>query len=333
MSNSLVDLLSQVKIHEKQSSGPLEVFPLFSAMNGGPAYVTLKQALEQNWIRVTELTNAGSVPQLRVVNSSDHLVLLLDGEELVGAKQNRVLNTSVLLNAKTETVIPVSCTEQGRWSFRSESFADSGVVMASKARSLKSLAVMASLSEDRGFDSNQGQVWSEISEMQAKAGVRSSTGAMKDVYTSQARELDAYVRAFPCLPEQQGILVATGGRIAGLDFVSCKKAYVSLHEKLVKSYAMEAILDGQQPVATSESAARLFLNELADSREAQYPSVGVGQDVRLEGRSAVGSALVYQDTVIHLASFHMEGQSQESGMAGFARPRRYQQRRTGGDVV
>jgi hypothetical protein len=37
---------------------------------------------------------AGPVPELRVENGSDIRVLFLEGEQLVGAKQNRILNIS-----------------------------------------------------------------------------------------------------------------------------------------------------------------------------------------------------------------------------------------------
>ena len=43
----------------------------------------------------------------------DSRVLLYDGEELVGAKQNRILNVSVLVEAKSTLRIPVSRVEQG----------------------------------------------------------------------------------------------------------------------------------------------------------------------------------------------------------------------------
>jgi len=56
--------------------------------------VTAAGALE-----VTEVSEGGSVPTLRVVNKGDRAVFLLDSEELVGAKQNRILNTSVLIAA------------------------------------------------------------------------------------------------------------------------------------------------------------------------------------------------------------------------------------------
>jgi hypothetical protein len=66
-------------------------------------------------VRVTELNAGGSVPELRLENNADLPVLLVDGEELVGAKQNRVLNLTILAPAKRTTVIPVSCVEAGRW--------------------------------------------------------------------------------------------------------------------------------------------------------------------------------------------------------------------------
>lgn len=59
------------------------------------------------------------MPQLAVINDGPIAVLIIDGEELIGAKQNRVLNTTVLLKERSKTVIPVSCTEQGRWQWRS----------------------------------------------------------------------------------------------------------------------------------------------------------------------------------------------------------------------
>ena len=49
-------------------------------------------------------------------------VLLVDGEELIGAKQNRVLNLSILIPAKQRCVIPICCVEAGRWRAASREF-------------------------------------------------------------------------------------------------------------------------------------------------------------------------------------------------------------------
>ena len=82
----------------------LTVFPLMIHNEDGPDYLTLWQAMSSQLLAITEINEGGSVPDLKVMNKSDHAVLLLDGEELVGAKQNRVLNTTILIKAKSETI-------------------------------------------------------------------------------------------------------------------------------------------------------------------------------------------------------------------------------------
>src|SRR5690606_1658034 len=67
---------------------------------------------------VTGVSEAGAVPHLRLLNRGAGQVFLLDGEELAGAKQNRILNLSLLVPGGTALDIPVSCVEQGRWSWR-----------------------------------------------------------------------------------------------------------------------------------------------------------------------------------------------------------------------
>ena len=117
-----------------KTAGSLAFFPLFRDTPGTFPYLTLGEALERHVLVITEVSQGGSVPELAVENSGDTAVLLLDGEELRGAKQNRVLNTSILLAPKARYVVPVSCTEQGRWHYVSNTFEDSGYVMSRGAR-------------------------------------------------------------------------------------------------------------------------------------------------------------------------------------------------------
>ncbi len=107
--------------------------------------------MSEGLLSVAEVNEEGSVPELKVTNAADMSVLLLDGEELMGAKQNRVLNTSILLVVKSETIIPVSCTEHGRWSYSSPAFSDSGVVMSPSLRMRKVSSVSTSLERIRGL--------------------------------------------------------------------------------------------------------------------------------------------------------------------------------------
>src|SRR6266542_2842747 len=141
MNASIQNYLSSLRLGEPQVHRNIIVFPLLGSSIGGSRWLTLGEALEQQLLSVTEVSHGGSVPNLIVINRADRPVLLLDGEELIGSKQNRVLNTTILLKEKSETIVPVSCTERGRWSYVSAAFADANVVMASKIRVQKMMAM------------------------------------------------------------------------------------------------------------------------------------------------------------------------------------------------
>lgn len=89
-------------------------------------------------------------------------MLLVDGEELVGAKQNRVLNLTILGGAGKSLPIPVSCVEQGRWSYRSREFAGARRNLFAAARAKKMSSASQSLARAGSRRGDQAEVWSDI---------------------------------------------------------------------------------------------------------------------------------------------------------------------------
>lgn len=81
--------LEKAKIGRKQSYQNLAVFPLLSPYATALDYIMLDEALDRGLMEVAEVHESGSVPELKVVNKSSKMILILDGEELVGAKQKR----------------------------------------------------------------------------------------------------------------------------------------------------------------------------------------------------------------------------------------------------
>lgn len=305
MDELIADYIYQVELGEVQEYKGMSVFPLFNCGNDS-LYITLKEALDADLLTVTEIDDIASVPELNVINRANVPVLLLDGEELVGAKQNRVLNTTILLKPNCETVIPVSCTEQGRWSYNSLKFRDSGNVASYRVRRSKSASVNESLQRQGEFRSDQRMVWNEIDEMAQDAGVSSRTRAMQDVYLSREEDLKMYNRSFPVQEGQKGILVMVNGEVMGLDIISSGIAYHVLHRKLLKSYALEALIqEGNcEGGFNGLDKARSFLDEVRLSMGEKHKSVGYGWDHRLEGPRVVGSSITYRDQVIHTAFFN-----------------------------
>jgi len=317
------DFISKISFGELQNFKNLQIIPLFTEGEEGLVYLTLKEALEKRLLVVKEVSADASVPELKVINNADVPVFLMDGEELAGAKQNRVLNTSILVKEKSELIIPVSCTEQGRWSYRTEEFFNSENILSSKIRRKKAANVNDSLKESGRYHSDQGVIWDDIAELSANAGVHSPTGAMRDVFEKKKADLEDYMKAFQYLPHQKGIFVLVGGEIVGFDMLSRETAFGDIFSKLVKSYAMDAMLEKKKKenMDWRETAGK-FLEDIKKCQEKKYASLGQGWDYRFEGKDKVGSALVFNNTIIHMAFFMMSKEERVDRMSGYKRRRR-----------
>jgi hypothetical protein len=305
MTDVLNRTLGHMNYGEPQHFRNLCVVPLFNGGGGGPVYRTLREALDRGEVEVTEVSEGGQVPHLKVSNQADAPLVLVDGEELAGAKQNRIVNTTLMLEAHSETIIPVSCTEAGRWGYTSRRFDDSGVVMSARARYGKSARLLYNLRMNAGYDAGQSEVWRDIDKLHDKLGSRSRTAAMKDAYIQRDQELKDYLAAFPLIEGQQGLVVFLNGVAVGADYLSRPDAYSGLHSKFLQSHIIEAIGEEDKSLlAEWKVDALLFLQTILSAKEvSRHQPVGLGQDLRLEGDRTNGSALIHEDTVIHLSVY------------------------------
>ena len=320
MHEILNEAMRGFKLGKLKCSGPLGLIPVSLTDAGGPEYLTLGEALHQGALSITEVSEGGNVPELKVVNRGAKPVLLLDGEELKGAKQNRVVNATIRLPEKSERVIPVSCTARGRWHSVSKQFDDAGVVMARNIRAEKNRSVANSIRMEGSYRSDQGQVWEGIDCLAAEAGVRSRTGAMHDVYRDREGDLDQLVEGFACAKGQKGLIACLHGEVAGFELLSSARAFVLLFPKLLRSYAMEAMLvKGDKRRAASPAKAQAFLDRLEKCMVSRHPSVGYGEDVRFQAAKVMGAALIHESVVIHAAFFAVPAERER--MAGMRRRR------------
>jgi hypothetical protein len=171
--------LDSITFGKPLTFGAVTVVPLHRVGAPEPDWLTLAEAGDA--VTVTEVSDADDVPTLTVTNNADRAVLLLDGEELIGAKQNRILNTTVLIAAHARAAIPVSCVEQGRWSYRSRRSVASDYSLYASLRRTKSARVSQSLREGRRHEADQGKVWDELAQKAASLNVESPTDAMRAV--------------------------------------------------------------------------------------------------------------------------------------------------------
>ena len=310
IASELTALASRLTLGPAHSFGRLTVVPLLDQAAKPSGWLTLDAALAEGQIEVTEVSDAGSVPQLRLLNRSSSPLFLLDGEELVGAKQNRILNLSILVPADSNFEVPVSCVEQGRWSWRSRGFQSAGRVIYSKLRRSNAEAVSLSLRSSGSRHADQGQVWDSISIKSERMSVHSDTGAASAIYERYRVELDEFTVGMAVLPGQVGAAFLLDDRFAGLDLLAGPDVLAHLLPKIVRSYALDALDDDRvhggpdlNPGPQHEAPVQVVrdaIERISGLEASRHSALGLGEDLRLRGGSLIGSAVVSEGAIAHL---------------------------------
>jgi hypothetical protein len=306
VASEISSLATRLSFGEVQAFRTLNVVPLLDPAAPPADYLTLDQALARGQTVITEVSDAGTVPALKVLNRGATPVFLLDGEELVGAKQNRILTLSILVPGASELEIPVACVEQGRWAWRGRAFASSDSVIFSKLRRSNAETISANLSRAGRRQADQGAVWCRIADKSARMSVHSDTTAASALNERYRQELDEFVAGIAPVEHQVGAAFLVNGRFAGLDVLAGPNLLAQLLPKLVRSYALDAVDDaeadlfrgaaGSDPIADVKDA----LARLARTASDRHRAVGQGEEVRVNGERLVGGALIDRGTTVHL---------------------------------
>ena len=324
MDTLLQELMNRVKIGARQTHDNMSVLCLLSETQASTGFISLDDALQNHGLRITEVSKNGSVPELAVVNPSEHMALLLDGEEIVGAKQNRALNTTVLVAPKSKTKIPVSCVEMGRWHYSSKKFESRSRTMNADMRKSKSMSVNEHLNRTGRFTADQGQVWYEIDRKYDRMCVDStSTMAMSAIYESMKSPSEAYMKRFRPITAQIGFIAMIEGKLAGMEMINNYEVFAANHQKLVNSYVIDALeYYGNQTglgVRSARSRSEKFLVGVGKSLVERRPSVSLGNDLRLGAPYITGCGLEYENEILHLSVFPKDQKKTREVVSSFSR--------------
>jgi hypothetical protein len=294
--------LAHLELGELQVAGALTLVAVHADAppQESLAYQTLEQGLAAGTVVLTELPQA-TVPTLQVVNNSRLPLLLLDGEEVVGGRQNRVVNTTVLVPGQTTFDLDVTCVEHGRWYEAAPEF-KTGEAVYPTLRGQKARQVAASLAASAGPRADQGVVWDEVANRQYAAHTIAPTNALHDLYLQRDAELVDAVRQFNLPEGAVGVIATLNGRARCADVFDRPSTLRAYWSRLVRSYALETSGPGVRPDTALGSALRLLSRARRAERQ-PFPSAGLGGDVRLSGSGITGAALTHAGVVVHTAVF------------------------------
>jgi ARG/rhodanese/phosphatase superfamily protein len=247
-------------------------------------------------VAVPQYTSA-SVNELVLINRSKRPLLLLAGELVSGGKQDRIIAKDRIVPVGAEPLpLDVFCVEHGRWTGTSSQF------IASKT------IVHPSVREQAAVKQDQNEVWSAVRSGSAaglaggvppSAAPRLSSEVLSAAIAADAPtqsyskiyehsrvgvSVDSFVeelqrrferatsgeRKFPVV----GVVIAYGGEVAWSDIFASGELFKHYRDKLLRSYAVEALARPALRETASPDDAREFLRRL-NGREVQETEAGV----------------------------------------------------------
>ena len=273
------------------------------------AFLTLEEGLSRGEVTVREqgaemlIRNRGngrpippgysgpSVNQLVLINHSKRPLLLLAGELVSGGKQDRII-------AKDRIVAPfgdplpldVFCVEHGRWSAGS-SFNEAKTI------------VHPSVRENAAINQKQADVWAAVTGGSNVSGRMASPSAapprVSSADISETVTVEAQTQSYKKIYESRrvgssvetvveemqrrfhretsglkgervvGVVVAYGGEVAWSDIFASSELFDAYWNKLLRSYAVEAVARPSLREKASSGDAREFLRRLDGHEETE----------------------------------------------------------------
>jgi hypothetical protein len=257
---------------------------------------------------------SGEVNRLVLVNNSSRPLVLLAGEIVTGGKQDRVVGKDRIIPAHGDADLSVFCVEPGRWTATSDRFhaydgnmaqpsvrakamgdKDQQKVWEEVHKSNQGMAEVVAASPAGGVGAGSGGgIGSSESQRRAAAELSSTTSYARVMANDEVKKrMDEAVAPIAGprsdvlrrLRAQKavGVVVAVNGRIIWADLFASTDLLSAYWEKLVRSYAAEALTVGGRGGYASTKAAQAFLDDFDGTRQVVETEPGVFRHTEVSG--------------------------------------------------
>lgn len=259
--------------------------------------LTLDEAISSNALVVKEVSSSGSVNQLAVTNNSKKTVFIMAGEIMRGSKQDRVLQSDVLLPPMSgKVLVDVYCVEHGRWTYKSDKFYS------------QNQAANISVRQAAKDKKSQTAVWDSVAKTNESFKAAPS-GSLSESYSApeMKRERKEYQRDIIDIPgtcpDANGVIVLINNRVLVADIFADRSLFKKMWPKLVDSYIMEAVSKPEDYTGSSLSRASDFIDLILEARINYTMAPGTGKHFEISSNEITGSGILHNNTPVHLDVF------------------------------
>lgn len=293
----------ETRILSVQSYDHLSVVQLTTSEIDTFDYISLGRASKEKLIELKEIEGNGSVNNIIVINHSDKFIFMMDGDIIEGAKQNRVINTSILIAPKSKSSILVSCVEQGRWKKNSDAFSSSDYVAPAMLRVQKNSDVYKSLKNSVGYYADQSSVWDKVHESIHKFGIHSETGDLGSIKKRKDQEIKSISSHFNYDEKANGLALFKNNKLLNMDIFNGSQVYQDYFPKLINAAAIDSLYDKKTDIKIDESELKYRTLETLDMidelEKNKFKGADLGEEERFENNLVTGFRLNYEGKLIH----------------------------------
>ncbi len=259
--------------------------------NGNFEFNTIDNVVTANKASLYEL-DTPDINKIIFDNKSNTPVLMLDGEEITGSMQNRIIAQSFIAESHSRNQIPVICAEEKRWEelggFKT------GYCSYPRVRSILASSIIKK-------SDIQHRVWKEIDRKLTVTKTKSRTSSMHEIFDNLNDEVERYLEGFDELNHNTvGFIGIAGNQILGCDIFCSPEVYHKFEKKLLRSYALDAI-EYQRGTDTKPNVAKFFTNLTQTIIETGFDSKSGHKGFK--DRKLVGQMVVYKNVPVHISAF------------------------------
>lgn len=289
----LKEINTDVELLTPQSHENVAIIPIKTPVNYNIDLLTLKKGFELGLVEVKECEKS-TVNTLIVKNNSITPLILIDGEEVIGGDQNRIVNSTTIIAPQSSMPISVSCTERGRWAYKNE-FKNSENIADYNTRRVKAYASRSKMNV-------QSKVWNSIDDLESELHCASPTSAMSESYENQRTNLNKILESFEVVDGQTGVLVIINGEIKGFEIMLNSEIYRDFHEKILKSYLIGSKVK-TTTFTINVDEARLVIDNAMDSTFEIKQTKGMENSFEFENPDGLGEIHIFENELIHWSYF------------------------------
>ncbi|MBK8228463.1 MAG: hypothetical protein IPK70_14990 [Flavobacteriales bacterium] len=242
--------------------------------------VPMNKALQDGRLKVKEQEGGATVNTLQVENTSKDTIYLMQGEVVVGGKQDRMLAQDVIVLPGATLSIGAFCVEHGRWQAGSTGHEFKGTIGVVGQKARKAAAV----------EKEQTRVWEEVAKDIKKNETDTRSGSY--AHLMQDREFQAdrqrYREKLLGLPAANshvvGVIAISGDKVVGCDVFATSALFAQAFPQLVDAYIAEALNNGKAVTMTDAQVAEYFAKLFAEEDGLEKRTEGSGYLFKSNGR-------------------------------------------------